>query len=227
MSDAIEPRFDALVFDCDGVILDSAGLKRSTFADFYRDQPPALHEAILAYLARGGGQPRDVKFHHIEAHILGRPVDDKRIRDLSTAFAERIESRVAETSALPGAVAFLERWQGRLPLYLLSATPQAELRRIIAARGLDRLFDDVLGAPPDKVNGLRNLLDARGHAPARTVMIGDSYNDYRAARSNGTHFVGILAADAEHSPFPAHTVTQPDLIDLEASLARLPDPAAD
>ncbi|MBZ9566293.1 HAD family hydrolase [Modicisalibacter tunisiensis] len=221
MPDTLESRFDALVFDCDGVILDSARLKRSTFADFYHDQPPALYQAVLAYLARGGGQPRDVKFHHIEAHILGRPVDDKRIRELSTAFAERIEAQVAETPALPGAVAFLERWRGRLPLYLLSATPQAELRRIIVARGLDALFDDVLGAPPDKVSGLRNLLDYRNHEPARTVMIGDSYNDYRAARSNGTHFVGILSDGAEHSPFPAHAVIQPNLVDLEASLARL------
>ncbi|MDW5377594.1 HAD hydrolase-like protein [Halomonas sp. HP20-15] len=221
MPQPLEHRFDALVFDCDGVILDSARLKRSAFADFYRDEPEPLRQAIRAYLARGGGQPRDVKFHHIEAHILGRPISEARIRALSRAFAEHIESRVAEAPMLPGAHEFLERWRDRRPLFLLSATPQAELRRVIAQRGLSGLFDDVLGAPPDKVNGLRNLLDHHGFDAARTVMIGDSYNDYRAARSNGTHFVGILADDASHSPFPANSVTLPDLTDLEGGLARL------
>ncbi len=222
MGHSWERRFDALVFDCDGVILDSASLKRGAFADFYRDEPESLRQAIHAYLARGGGQPRDVKFHHIEAHILGRPVSEARIRELSQAFAEHIEARVADAPMLPGALEFLQRWQGRRPLFLLSATPQAELRRVIAKRQLSELFDEVLGAPPDKANGLRNLIDHHGFAAMRTVMIGDSYNDYRAARSNGTHFVGILADDAGHSPFPANSVTLPDLGDLEAGLARLP-----
>ncbi|GAA5174999.1 HAD family hydrolase [Modicisalibacter zincidurans] len=222
MSDAIEPHFDALVFDCDGVILDSATLKRSAFAEFYRDEPEPLRQAIHAYLARGGGQPRDVKFHHIEAHILGRPVSETRIRELSQAFAEHIEARVADAPMLPGAHEFLQRWQGRLPLFLLSATPQMELRRVIERRGLSGLFDAVLGAPPDKANGLRNLIDQHGFDAACTVMIGDSYNDYRAARSNGTHFLGILAGDASHSPFPTNSVILPDLTDLEDGLARLP-----
>jgi len=221
MAHALKHRFDALVFDCDGVILDSATLKRSAFADFYRDEPEPLRQAIHAYLARGGGQPRDVKFHHIEAHILGRPISEARIRELSRAFAEHIESRVADAPMLPGAHEFLERWRGRRPLFLLSATPQTELRRVIEQRGLSGLFDEVLGAPPDKVNGLRNLIDQHGFDAARTVMIGDSYNDYRAARSNGTHFLGIHAGDASHSPFPANSLILPDLTDLETGLTRL------
>ncbi|WP_089727309.1 hypothetical protein [Modicisalibacter muralis] len=34
-------------------------------------------------------------------------------------------------------------------------------------------------------------------------MVGDSYNDYRAARSNGTRFIGVLPETTAHSPFPA------------------------
>lgn len=214
-------RFDALVFDCDGVILDSASLKRGIFADFYAGEPEPFRSAILAYLARGGGQPRDVKFHHIEAHILGRPITETRIRVLSSEFAELVESRVAAAPTIPGAIEFLQRWRGKMPCYLLSATPQAELRRIMEQRGYNGLFEDIIGAPPDKVNGLLNLMTRYNYCPERTVMVGDSYNDYRAARSNGTHFLGIIAEDATHSPFPGSTLTTPDLHDLEAMLERL------
>lgn len=221
MSHAPHAPFDALVFDCDGVILDSASLKRGVFADFYRDEPAPLRSAILAYLGRGGGQPRDVKFHHIEAHILGRPIPATRIRELSREFAERVEAKVAEAPTMPGAVEFLQRWRGRTPLYLLSATPQDELRRIIHQRGLSHLFEEVLGAPPDKVNGLRSLMTRHGYRAEQTVMVGDSYNDYRAARSNATGFIGVLAAANAHSPFPGNTVTVPDLTTLDDGLAVL------
>ena len=88
-------------------------------------------------------------------------------------------------------------------------------------RGLTPLFDDMLGAPPDKVNGLLNLLTRHGHTAARTVMIGDSYNDYRAARSNGTRFIGVLPEAATHSPFPGNTPCVPDLHALDAALRSL------
>ncbi|NWO55582.1 HAD family hydrolase [Chromohalobacter israelensis] len=225
MSYAIESRLDAVVFDCDGVILDSAGLKRNVFADFYRDQPPALYRAIIAYLSRGGGQPRDVKFHHIEAHILGRPISEARIRALSTQFAERAEAQVAQAPTIAGAIEFLDRWRGKIPLYLLSATPQEELRRVIKKRNLTDHFDDVLGAPPDKTNGLSTLMATHHYDPSRTVMVGDSYNDYRAARSNNTNFVGIAPSKAKTPPFPEDVITQPDLRNLEEILEALQRPS--
>ncbi|MCI0509725.1 HAD superfamily hydrolase (TIGR01549 family) [Chromohalobacter marismortui] len=222
MANVLESHFDALVFDCDGVILDSASLKRSAFAEFYRDQPPALYQAILAYLSRGGGQPRDVKFHHIEAHILGRSINHHDIRALSSAFSRYIEDKVTNAPPLPGAIEFLERWCGRIPLYLLSATPQQELRRVIDQRQLTAYFNDVLGAPPDKTNGLNSLIATRQHDASRTVMVGDSYNDYRAARSNNTHFIGIKNDESTSSPFPKEVLTQLDLQNLDDALASLP-----
>ncbi|QTF94344.1 MAG: HAD family hydrolase [Halomonas sp. BM-2019] len=172
----------ALVFDFDGVVLDSATLKRQAFADLYRDEPEEQYRAVVAYLSRRGGQPREVKFRHIEAHILGREAGEDRIRELCDRFKASVEERLLEAPAIAGALEFLERWQGRLPLYLLSATPEHELRAIVARRDLARYFREVVGSPPDKVTGLRNLLARHQHAPRDTAMIGDSYNDYRAAR---------------------------------------------
>ncbi|MDW7745588.1 HAD family hydrolase [Halomonas sp.] len=210
----------ALVFDFDGVILDSAILKRQAFADLYDDEPEGNRRAVVAYLNRRGGQPREVKFRHIEGQILGRDAGTQRIQELCRRFKAHVEQRLLEAPAIPGALEFLERWQGVCPLYLLSATPELELRTITARRGLDRYFVEVIGAPPDKVNGLRNLLARRGHVPADTVMIGDSYNDYRAARSNGTAFIGVTA-DPSASPFPDDVVTTMDLTGLEMALSKL------
>ncbi|MFC3283330.1 hypothetical protein ACFOEV_06865, partial [Litchfieldella rifensis] len=59
--------------------------------------------------------------------------------------------------------------------------------------------------------GIQHLLSA---------TLDDSYNDFRAASSNGMRFVGITA-DPSGSPFPDDVVSARDLHGLEDALARL------
>lgn len=209
-----------LVFDFDGVVLDSATLKRQAFADVYLQAPEAQYRAVVAYLNRRGGQPREVKFRHIEEHILGRRASEARIQELCRQFKASVEERLATALPIAGALEFLNRWQHQRPLYLLSATPEPELTAIVEQRQLTPYFHEVIGAPPDKVTGLKNLLSRHGYDAKTTVMIGDSYNDYRAARSNGTLFVGVTANPAQ-TPFPADVVTIQDLRTLAQALVLL------
>ncbi|MGQ7248758.1 HAD family hydrolase [Halomonas sp. V046] len=211
------PVFDALVFDFDGVIMDSATLKRAAFAALYDDQSAPVRQAVAAYLGRRGGQPREVKFRHIEGQILRRSVSQARIDELCHCFKDTVAERLAAAPMIAGALEALERWQGRVPLILLSATPHQELQDTVEHRGLAHYFDEVIGAPPDKVTALGNLMVRRGLTPGATVMIGDSYNDYRAARSNRAAFIGVTA-DPRVSPFPTDTPTVIDLRGLDRVL---------
>ncbi|MCH4811397.1 HAD family hydrolase [Vreelandella neptunia] len=220
MSDDETIPFYALVFDFDGVVLDSATLKRQAFADVYRQTPESQYRAVVAYLSRRGGQPREVKFRHIEEHILGKQTNEARIQELCRQFKASVEERLLDAPHIPGALEFLSDWQHQRLLYLLSATPEQELTAIVEQRQLTPYFKEVVGAPPDKATGLRNLLTRHQLAPKATVMIGDSYNDYRAARSNGTLFVGVTANPAE-SPFPNDVITIKDLHALTHALTLL------
>lgn len=210
----------ALVFDFDGVVLDSATLKRQAFADLYRHRRDEEYRAIVAYLSRKGGQPREVKFRHIEAHILGQDADEARIKFLCQQFKQSVEQRLLQAPFIPGALSFLSSWHDKRSIYLLSATPQRELTSIVKQRQLAQFFIETVGAPPDKATGLGQLLVRQGHAAKHTVMIGDSYNDYRAAHSNGSRFIGV-AAEPNQSPFPADTVVINDLSQLEEALLSL------
>lgn len=207
----------ALVFDFDGVVLDSATLKRQAFADVYRHAPENQYRAIVAYLSRRGGQPREVKFRHIEEHILGKRINEARIQELCRQFKASVEKRLLDAPPILGAIEFLNYWKNQRSLYLLSATPEQELKTIVEQRQLAPYFKEVVGAPPDKATGLRNLLTRHQLAPQATVMIGDSYNDYRAARSNGTLFIGVTANPAQ-SPFPNDVITIEDLRTLTQAL---------
>lgn len=77
-----------------------------------------------------------------------------------------------------------------LKLACLTNKPTAFARPLLAAKGLDRFFAVVFGGDaferkkPDPLP-LQRTCAALGTAPARTLMIGDSSNDARAARAAG------------------------------------------
>ena len=81
------------------------------------------------------------------------------------------------------------RAQG-LRLACLTNKPLAFAQPLLRAKGLDGLFEQVFGGDsfarkkPDPLPLLKTC-EALGTAPARTLMIGDSSNDARAARAAG------------------------------------------
>jgi phosphoglycolate phosphatase len=77
-----------------------------------------------------------------------------------------------------------------LRLACLTNKPTAFARPLLAAKGLDGFFSVVFGGDaferkkPDPLP-LQRTCEALGTAPARTLMVGDSSNDARAARAAG------------------------------------------
>ncbi len=85
----------------------------------------------------------------------------------------------------------LERLRARgWKLACLTNKPTAFARPLLRKKGLDEFFEVVFGGDaferkkPDPLP-LRKTCEALGSAPGRTLMVGDSSNDARAARAAG------------------------------------------
>ena len=74
-------------------------------------------------------------------------------------------------------------------MYIVTATPQDEIDRIVSVLKVKHYFDKVVGSPINKNTALKNLLLEYELEPKRSLMIGDSLTDYEAARENGLTFV--------------------------------------
>jgi phosphoglycolate phosphatase-like HAD superfamily hydrolase len=118
---------------------------------------------------------------------------------------------------LPGALECLETLAQRLPLFVVSGTPDDELRHICAVRGLDRFFRETHGAPRRKTEILDSVCAAHQLEPAHCVMIGDATTDHDAARAAGMAFVGIVPPGGT-SLFPPGTRERADLRGLAEEL---------
>ncbi|WP_207458915.1 HAD family hydrolase [Azospirillum sp. SYSU D00513] len=209
---------DAIFFDFDGVIVDSAILKLEAFVEIYRPHGEAVTKAVRDYQLAHGGVSRIPKFRYFEEVLLGNPPDEARIAELATRYEEMVVEQVVRTPAIAGAEAFLERFSNELPMFVVSGTPEEELRRIVDRRGLTRHFRAVRGAPKVKEVIVAELLEAHGLTASRCVFVGDATTDFDAAAHHAMPFVGVVAEGVENL-FPEGTVLITDLRELERGIS--------
>lgn len=207
-----------IIFDFDGVILESVEVKTRAFAELFSDCPQQVDEIVSFHLANGG-MNRFNKFEHIYRNILHRPLEPATRQRLGERFAELVFDQVCNAPFVAGAEEFLNRYCRRLPLFVVSATPQDELRAIITARNMEPFFAGVLGAPTSKADNIRTIMADSRFQPAELLFVGDALADYEGARATGVPFVGRLHR-GQNDPFPQlstdHKIN--DLHSLEAMI---------
>jgi phosphoglycolate phosphatase-like HAD superfamily hydrolase len=188
---------DVLVFDFDGVILESADIKTRAFRELFAAHPDRVDE-IVAYHEANAGISRFLKFRHIYGHMLGRPLGPEEERALGEQFAALVIEEVVRCPFVPGALELLQAYSGSRPLFVASGTPDDELRRIVAARNLTALFLGVYGAPKGKSAILEEILVMTKAPRASLLFIGDGKSDYEAAKAAGVEFIGRSRPGGRH-----------------------------
>jgi len=215
----IETALDAVLFDFDGVILESVDIKTDAFRALFADEAGHL-DAIIALHRRHAGLNRLIKFEMIYRDILGRSLAPERKAWLAAKFRDLVLERVVACPTVPGAIELIVRLAGRLPLAIVSGTPQTELLEIVQRRGIQHYFDSVCGGPRRKPDIIAGLLAEHAWRPERVLMLGDALEDLAAARAHNLLFVGrVVPGDA--NPFPSGTPVVNDLHGVENAVAEI------
>ncbi|WP_165177057.1 HAD family hydrolase [Desulfovibrio sp. ZJ369] len=190
-----------LVFDCDGVILDSVPVKTRAFARLAQPFGDEARDRFVMYHTVHGGVSRYKKFQWFFREVLGREISDEESADWGRRFAEYALDEVRRCPLIPGVADVLETWRGRLPLYVCSGAPAEELRMVLHERGLERYFTGIYGSPPAKALLLAEIVRVAGVLPDHVLMVGDAVTDRDAAESVGTLFYGV-GAELKGGDFP-------------------------
>lgn len=211
----------AVIFDFDGVILDSAGMKTDVFVAVY-GQTGGPHEAALRKtIWRNGGVTRTGMVAILEREVFGREATPEIVADRAGRYAAIVDKAVYDCPLIAGARELLERLRG-IPCHLVSGTPHRVLHGIVAAKGLDGFFATLTGAPDDGTPNDKSaifaaLVAANAHDPASTLVVGDSLTELVGARHIGAPFAGVVPPGVP-DPFPAGTLTVHDLHGLAAEI---------
>lgn len=179
-----------IALDCDGVILETVDAKEQAFRRIAAPFGPEASDRIAVYHRLHGGVSRYEKIRWLYREYTGRDGTPEEVEAMAARFVNYCLETVLRAPLVPGMREVLDTWSDRVPIYVCSGTPQAELEMVLEKHGLSRYFRGICGTPPAKAALLQRIVTAEGADPAETVMVGDSGTDREAAEIVGTLFYG-------------------------------------
>jgi len=207
-------KYDAIVFDFDGVLVESVDVKTRAFAALYAEYGEDIVEKVMAYHIQHGGVSRFDKFKHYHENLLDKPLTKEEEIVLGDRFSQYVEDAVVAAEYVKGAYEFLEQYYREIPFFVASATPDEELKRIVARRKMTNYFVSVHGSPTKKANIIKDILTKYGFSQDRVLMVGDAISDYEGAIDAGVNFIGRVLQYPNPHPFIEGTSILPDLSKL-------------
>lgn len=184
-------RIKVIVFDLDGVLLESADIKTEAFRVLFEGYPDRLDQ-IIKYHKENGGLSRFKKFEFIYKNILKMPYDDEIKTKLGQRFEELALEKVMKCPFVDGAIEFLDNYHKKIPLYVVSGTPDLELKEILKKRDISKYFVDIFGSSKEKPYWLNFIINKEKIQSKNVLFIGDSLSDYRAAVASEVNFIGRI-----------------------------------
>lgn len=182
--------YKTLVFDCDGVILNSNKLKTEAFYQAALPYGETAAQALVDYHVQNGGISRYRKFKYFLENLVGECDKYETLDDLLSAYASAVRSGLLECSVAPGLV----KLRNHLPdtrWLVASGGDQSELRQVFAARGIDHLFDGGIFGSPDTKEHILYREKEQGNIITPALFLGDSRYDYIAATQAGLDFIFV------------------------------------
>jgi HAD superfamily hydrolase (TIGR01509 family) len=200
----------ALVFDLDGVLLDSEQVWNEAKEELVREQGGHWREDAPRRMM-GMSSPEWAGFLRDELGVQLEPkvISDEVVRRLEGIYRERLP-------LVDGATEAVERLAASVPLGLASSSNREIIDLVLELTGLGPHFAVTLSseevargkpAPDVYLEVLRRL----GAEPADSVAVEDSENGIRAARAAGVRVVAV--PNPHYPPDPAALAEADDVLD--------------
>jgi HAD superfamily hydrolase (TIGR01509 family) len=181
---------EAVVFDLDGVLVDSEQVWDEVREQLARERGGRWHERAQADMM-GMSSLEWSRYMHDVIGLADPPAE------ISAEVVRRMEGRYArELPLIEGAVEAVQRLHGTYRLGLASSSNRPLIDAVLAAAGLSSLFEATVSseevprgkpAPDVFLETARRL----GVAPERVAAIEDSANGIRAANAAGMRTIAI------------------------------------
>ncbi len=195
---------DAVVFDLDGLLLDTEQLWDEVREELARERGGRWHERAQRDMM-GMSSPEWSRYMHDEIGLSESPAE------INAEVVRRMQERYREhLPLLPGAAEAVRRIAARWPLGLASSSNRELIDLALELAGLTALFRATVSseevprgkpAPDVYLEAARRL----GIEPSHTAAVEDSHNGIRSAKAAGMHVVAI--------PNP-HFPPEPDALKL-------------
>lgn len=189
-----------VVFDFDGTLVDSNGIKRNAYYEVLKDIPG--HRKWIDNIL---DDPNSGDRHAVFAafcRAVGLP--QERCHDLISSYSTFTEREITICPMMKGAESTLETLAAKkVPMFVSSGTPRNALAKLLSLRGLEQYFIDCYGAPTDKADNLRDIMSRTDAEAERIFVVGDGEVDAISADTIGCPFVPVFGFSGSERETPS------------------------
>jgi len=190
-------KYKIFLFDFDGVIIDSNNVREYGFKIVLNKYPDNKIQKLLKYHNENGGLSRYNKFRYFYEVILGKSITEKKIHNYAAEFSKIMLNELPQNKYLiDDVVKYIDKlFKENKALHIVSGSDQTELRIITKKLKISHYFKSILGSPTHKNTLVDEVINLYNYPLKEICLIGDSINDYEAAKINNIDFFGYNNLD--------------------------------
>ena len=181
----------AVIFDFDGVIVDSNRLKRDAWFHIFEGSEEVSKELVEEALKI----VKETRFDILRYIFTRLDKNSKEIEKLVSRHAEKynnaVQSEILKKGVSADVLKTLIELKENYSLYVVSATPEEAINQTVKNLNIELLFNGVFGKPTSKKENIESIMKDKNLKNDEIVFIGDGEGDFKAARETGSHFIGI------------------------------------
>ena len=183
--------YGTILFDCDGVLLNSNSLKTNAFYETAMRFGLEAAEMLKKHHLNNGGISRYDKFNWLLDKVKCKEKNrDAVLQELLVLYSKIVFDGLLNCEIVSD-LHNLRKLTPKSSWMILSGSDQEELRRVLSYRGVLRLFDaGVFGSPENKINIIFRERQLLNISP-RAIFFGDSRYDHEVACASKIDFVFI------------------------------------
>ncbi|PKD16757.1 haloacid dehalogenase [Salegentibacter salinarum] len=180
-----------ILWDFDGVIMDSMPVRNKGFELVLKDYPQEQVQELMKFHLKNGGLSRYVKFRYFFEEIRKEKISEEEVTVWASRFSEVMKRELLNKKLLiEDTCNFIKRNYNNFEMHIVSGSDQEELRFLCKKLKLDSFFISINGSPTPKKKLVEELLMEFRYKTDETALIGDSINDYEAAVASDIDFLG-------------------------------------
>jgi len=180
-----------IIFDFDGVILNSVPTKTQAFRKLFKDFPSSLVEKLIDYHKINGGKSRYIKINHFFNKILKQKISKQEILKYAKIYSSFTKEELTNPRyIIKDTLEFIRQNYEKYNLHIASGSDENDLLYICTKLGLSKYFISIEGSPLTKPKIVENIITNNKYKKEETILIGDSINDYEASKKNSIQFFG-------------------------------------